>query len=490
MLDALINYGIKHNLITERDRDCIKNQLIDILQITDPYLLKQQETLKNIDHIDQLLAPILQFAVDKGIISSTHPDFADLLDSKIMGIFCDKASHIQKQFEKHYQESPQKATTWFYQYCIALNYIRINRINKNIQWISNTTYGNLEITINLSKPEKDPLVIAAQKNTIQTNYPLCLLCKENEGFTGNLSHPARQNFRIIKMELCQENWYFQYSPYIYYLEHSILLAEQHRPMKINQQTFQRLLTFLDYYPHYFIGSNADIPIVGGSILSHDHYQTGNHIFPINNASILKTYHNENITYEILDWPLSVIRLSSSDPATIIQQASSLLDYWSSYNNPQINIFSHTDNVPHNTITPIARKTKKNYQLYLVLRNNKTSPEHPFGIYHAHIDKHHIKKENIGLIEVMGLAILPGRLSSELIHIKEYLLNNTQHEEIQKHLPWLEKIKNKHTYTDSTIDNILKQEIGLVFASVLEDCGVFKKLEDFVCFFDSWRGLSS
>ena len=485
MLQEIIQYGIDKNLITERDRDYIANQLADILQVP---VDSDKIAEATIDNIDDLLYPLLQEAHKKGMIESLHPDFADLLDSHIMGVFCDKPSAIQNHFDHLYATSPKQATDWFYQYNIDVNYIRMNRINKNIQWKHSSPYGDLEITINLSKPEKDPLAIAAQKNNQSTNYPLCVLCKENEGFFGHISHPARQNLRLISLTLNDKPWYFQYSPYIYYNHHSIVLSEQHENMLINKDTFKNLCAFLDLFPHYFIGSNADLPIVGGSILSHNHYQAGAHIFPINHAKILKSYHSkdEGIKFSLLKWPLNVIRLSSKNSGLIIKSAVSLSNFWENYNNAPLNIFSHTGGVRHNTITPIARKNGDYYELDLTLRNNFTTSEHPLGLYHPHQEYHHIKKENIGLIEVMGLAILPGRLENEIKLMEEYLLKGTSAPELDTHLPWLDLLKTQNTITAENIQSILREEIGKVFSKVLEDCGVFKSFEDFDLFFQEWK----
>ncbi|MGL4676150.1 MAG: UDP-glucose--hexose-1-phosphate uridylyltransferase [Brevinema sp.] len=482
MFKNIINYALNKNLITKRDVPYVINALAGLLSITNP-LVSNTDNPKVQDNIDSILAPLLIQAEKQGLLKSLHPDFSDLLDTQIMGIFCNTPSIVQNIFEQF--SDTQKATDWFYQYNIDINYIRMQRILKNIQWNYDSPYGALEITINLSKPEKDPLAIIAQTQQIQHDYPLCVLCKENEGYVGNISQPARQNLRLIEIQLNQESWYFQYSPYIYYPHHSILLSSEHRPMVINKKTFQNLLLFLDQFPHYFIGSNADLPIVGGSILSHDHYQAGRYTFPLNYALPLKQYSLNTIECSLLKWPLNIILLSSSNKYTLIDYAHSLLEFWKSYNNPSLGIFSHTDHTPHNTITPIARKNKDKYELYLTLRNNYTTTEHPLGVFHPHAEYHHIKKENIGLIEVLGLAILPGRLKKEIQFMEQYLLQNIEISEINTHKEWLDHLKTKYQFTKQNIDQILQQEIGLVYSQVLENCGVFKNTEEFDNFTNCW-----
>ncbi len=480
MFDNIITYALNKKLITERDVPYITNQLAGIFNLSDPHT---DDVAPYTDNVEELLKPLLEYAVQQGFLQSTHPDFADLLDSEIMGVFCDRPSHIQQKFSEF--SSIQEATDWFYQYSIDVNYVRMHRINKNIQWTSPTPYGDLEMTINLSKPEKDPLVIAAQKNQAQSNYPKCMLCRENEGYFGHISHPARQNLRLIEVSLNNEKWYLQYSPYIYYHQHAILLSAEHREMAINKKAFQNILGFLEQFPHYFAGSNADLPIVGGSILSHDHYQAGLHTFPVNKAKILKSYLHEGVECAILHWPLNIVRLSSPDKEKVIALADSLLTFWRGYSDPTLDIFAFTGDTPHNTITPIARKNGDNYELYLTLRNNFTTPEHPLGLYHPHQEYHHIKKENIGLIEVMGLAILPGRLSVEIESMKDYLLSQKSNDDIASHREWLDTLATKHTFTKENIHDILLQEIGEVFYKALENCGVFKNLEDFDNFVQKW-----
>jgi len=487
VLENLITYAISHHLIYERDRLFIRNQLAYILNITNPLEIPKKPYSNN---IEELLQPVLEYAVANGIIKSLNPYFADLFDTLIMGVFCDFPSYIQINFEKLHKESPQKATNWFYQYNIHTNYIRMNRIKKNIKWSSITKYGSIEITINLSKPEKDPKAIAEAQNLPTNNYPQCFLCKENEGYMGSLSHPARQNLRTIQIKLLNENWYFQYSPYIYYPEHSILLSETHQSMKINQNTFKNLLEFLIKFPHYFIGSNADLPIVGGSILAHEHYQTGKYSFPINNAKCFKNYTFYDIKFSLLEWPLNVIRFSSKNINTLQFYANSILNYWKEYSNPDLDIHAFTNQESHNTITPIARLNKENYELDIVLRNNKTNTQYPMGIFHPHQEYHHIKKENIGLIEVMGLAILPGRLLKEIELIKKILLIKdltilNEIPSLERHSLWIKKMFNTYQFTEHNINQIIQDEIAKIFVLVLEDCGVFKRKNEFQEFFELW-----
>ncbi len=476
MFREIITYAVEKDLIEERDRNYAANQLAGILET-------ESSAPVDSDNIDDLLKPLLEDAAARGIIPSAHPDYADLLDSEIMGVFCDRPSNIQRKFYSF--PTTRDSTDWFYQYNIDVNYIRMNRIKKNIKWQYLSKYGDLDITINLSKPEKDPLAIASQRHHVSSDYPKCLLCKENEGYFGHSSHPARQNLRLIEVPLNGEAWYLQYSPYIYYNQHSILLSAEHRDMVINANAFRNFLAFLDIFPHYFIGSNADLPIVGGSILSHDHYQAGMHEFPLNRARSLYTYERDGIKYDILDWGMNTIKLSSTDKDKLVSEADSLLKYWRGYSNPPLEIFSHSGDTPHNTITPIARKSCDIYELYLCLRNNFTNDKYPLGIYHPHPEYHHLKKENIGLIEVLGLAILPGRLKNQLETMRNYLLNGIYSEDLAPHKVWLDELKAKYTFTSENTDQILKDEIGQVYCNILDNCGVFKDSGDLKVFFESW-----
>jgi len=487
-LNDIINYSIKNNLIEKKDYIFVMNRLSHLLQIENPYSINRHyERAKNKNNIDELLKPLTLLAYDNKIIESTDIVLTDILDTEIMSIFTPMPSVIQNNFDALSKKSIKNGTDYFYDLSIKSNYVRMNRIKKNIEWKTKTKSGQLIITINLSKPEKDPKAIALQKTIKETSYPTCFLCKENEGFYGTYKHPARGNLRTIDLELGGEKWFLQYSPYIYYREHSIVFSRNHRPMKIDTKTFSNLLEFLEKFNHYFIGSNTDIPIVGGSILTHDHYQAGRFVFPLDKANVLKTFnYNKKLSINIIKWPLNILRLISKDKNEIIDMSEKILKYWKKYNNKSLNIFSKTNNIPHNAITPIARRKGDYFEMDLVLRNNITTSEHPLGLFHPHSDKHHIKKENIGLIEVMGLAILPARLLDEIDLVKKYLLNGNieeakKNELCSKHVPWMLKMKSKYKIDENNLDNIIKNEIGLIFYDVLKDCGVFKENNDFVFF---------
>lgn len=472
-LDALINYALKHALITEEDRIYYRNQIIALLEL-DSY--EESKTHDELD-LDIILDNIMVYAISQGIISDTTSS-KDLFDTKLMAIFCERPSNVIKTFNDKYQTSPVSATDWFYQYSKDVNYIRTGRIAKDIKWQTDTKYGILDITINLSKPEKDPRDILKAKEAVQTNYPLCALCKENEGYRGRINHPARGNLRLIPIKLSGEQYYLQYSPYSYYNEHAIILSEKHTPMIINKATFTKLLDFLDLFPHYFIGSNADLGIVGGSILSHDHFQGGRFTFPMDLAKSVYETKYKDIDVSLLYWPLSVIRLKSKNKEALINLSDLVLKKWIDYDNEALGIISHTDGVRHNTITPISRKDKDEYTIDLVLRCNIQDENHPYGLFHPSEQYHHIKKENIGLIEVLGLAILPSRLKTELESIKSYILNNDSvlSPELEKHQDWINQMKKHYTFNSENIDAILKDEVGHIFMELLEDCGVFKQNE--------------
>ena len=496
-LDNIIRYAIKHDLIKERDFIYSKNRLSFLLKIENPNSDKLLIDESKIDtsNIDEVLKPLLEIAKKNNIIESTHPDYADIFDTEIMSIFTPTPSIIEEKFNSLYKKNYKLATDYLYNLSIASNYVRMNRIKKNIKWSAYSEYGKLNITINLSKPEKDPKAIAAEKDKPKSSYPSCLLCKENEGFAFDNFRQARQNLRMVEIKLNNEVWHLQYSPYIYYPEHSIILSSEHRPMVINEKTFSNLLNFLDMFPHYFIGSNTDIPIVGGSILSHDHYQAGVFEFPINIADIMHSINYDDIKISLLKWPLNVLRLKSENKESIIKLSVKILEYWKKYNNHNLGIYSNTADIRHNAITPIARKNNGFYEMDLALRNNMTSDEHPLGIFHPHADKHHIKQENIGLIEVMGLAILPGRLLEELNMLKKLLLEN-KIEEIKnntltcKHYLWSLEILKKYKINSNNIDEIFNNEIAEVFCEVLKDCGVFKNNDDFKTFaLDMTKNLS-
>lgn len=478
-IKRLIQYGLKQELFTKDDEIFVRNNLLDVLNL-DEYEDFEIED-ENLNTPTDILNNMLDYAFNSGILESNSPIYRDLLDTKIMGVLMPRPSEVIREFYNRYSESKKSATSYLYNISKSCDYVRTDRIAQNLVWKSSTEYGALDITINLSKPEKDPKAIAAAKNLPPSKYPKCLLCKENEGYRGRINHPARQNIRIIPMELNSESWYLQYSPYAYYNEHCIVFAGEHVPMKITKNTFDRLLEFIDKFPHYFVGSNADLPIVGGSILTHDHYQGGNYEFAMDRAEDVYKFKLDsynNIELSIVKWPLTVLRLKSKNRLELSDLADKILSHWRNYSDYIVNVYSHTNEVPHNTITPIARKDDEFFVLDLVLRNNRTSEEHPDGIFHPHKELHNIKKENIGLIEVLGLAVLPARLKDELEIIKLSLLNRTDdiynNEEMKIHLNWYEEIKsNNPSITRENIDSIIENEVGKVFSKVLEHCGVFK-----------------
>ncbi len=476
-IKKLVQYAIEKNLINITDKNYAINRILEILQL-DEYI-EPEENFQNID-LELTLQEILEYAIQKGLIEDNIVR-KDLFDTKIMGALTPFPHEIIDSFKTKYTLSPQNATDWFYEFSQNTDYIRRYRIKKDIRWKTDTEYGTLDLSINLSKPEKDPKAIAEAKKLKQSSYPKCMLCPENEGYTGRINHPARQNHRIIPIKLNNENWYFQYSPYVYYNEHCIILNENHTPMVINENTFKKLFDFIELFPHYFIGSNADLPIVGGSILTHDHFQGGNYKFAMEKAPVEKTFkikNFEDIETGIVKWPMSVLRLRSKNSERIIKFASHILDLWRNYSDANVFIYANTNNEPHNTITPIARKRGEFYELDLVLRNNITTEEHPLGVYHPHKELHHIKKENIGLIEVMGLAVLPSRLEKEFKEIAKLVLkkgNLYENDLTNKHADWVNSFLPKYKNVDeNNIMTILEEETGLVFAKVLECCGVFKR----------------
>jgi len=481
-IGRLIQYGLQKGLITKWDKEYTINQLLDVLQL-DSYE-KSEVPYEELDSPVDILNNMLDWAYEYGVLKENTVTYRDLLDTKIMSCLMPRPSEVKKNFEEILdQEGPEKATSYFYQLSKAVHYIRTDRIAKNESWKSKTEYGDLEITINLSKPEKDPKAIAAAKNLASTDYPKCLLCKENVGYKGRVNHPARQNLRVIPVELDGEQWFMQFSPYVYYNEHAIVFSHEHRPMKISRNTFARLLDFVQKYPHYFIGSNADLPIVGGSILNHDHYQGGYHEFPMAKAEMEETFTFSNfdqVKAGIVKWPMSVIRLQSENRVQLIELANQILHLWREYSDEQVEILAHSNEERHNTITPIARKKGNQFELDLVLRNNRTDERHPLGIFHPHNEVHHIKKENIGLIEVMGLAVLPGRLKEEMKALGEYLVKDEmkkikEDERTAKHYDWAMKMKNQYgEFPNETIHDVLRKEVGQVFSIVLEHAGVFKR----------------
>ncbi|MBR5772679.1 MAG: UDP-glucose--hexose-1-phosphate uridylyltransferase [Clostridia bacterium] len=486
---ALINYAVKENLIEEADRVFCTNRVIDTLGL-DSY---EYETPGKDYSLEEILKYLLDFACENGLCEDSVV-YRDLFDTKIMGLLTPMPSKVISEFNKRYAVSPVTATEYYYNLSRKSDYIREYRIKNDVKWVTATDYGDIDITINLSKPEKDPKAIAAARNAKQSGYPKCMLCKENEGYSGRVNHPARQNHRIIPVTVNGENWFFQYSPYVYYNEHCIVFNSEHTPMVINKSAFDKLFDFVKLFPHYFVGSNADLPIVGGSILSHEHFQGGHYTFamakaPIETPLVFAGY--ESLEAGIVKWPMSVIRLRGKDTAVITELAEKILIKWRGYTDEEAFVFAETDGVPHNAITPIARCVNGVYELDLVLRNNITTPEYPDGYYHPHPEYHHIKKENIGLIEVMGLAVLPSRLKKEMEKVKDCILAGKDlacDEETAKHAEWAEMIKNKYTVTPDNIDKIIQDEIGIVFASILEQCGVFsrdeKGREQFIKFTES------
>lgn len=485
-IEKLLAYGLFNNLFDDLDYFFVRNQVLELLKIDDVYEGKVDFD-KN-QHIEQILQPIVEYAIDQKIIQQYSQNSRDSFTAKIMGLLIGRPSEIIAKFNNIKQTQGIKAATdWYYDFSQKTNYIQTARIAKNISWKSTTKKAEVEITINLSKPEKDPKDIAAALNQKASTYPKCILCVENEGFKGNLNLPARHNHRIIPIELEGETWYFQYSPYVYFNEHSILLSKEHRPMKIDKVTFKRLLKFVEQFPHYFIGSNADLPIVGGSILSHDHFQAGRYQFPMSKATFIRKFGSPkftNVEVQIVQWQMSTIRLISENIDSIVELADNILQKWKNYTNTALDILAFTDNKSHNTITPIARFRNNKYELDLVLRNNRTTEQYPDGIFHPHVHLHHIKKENIGLIEVMGLAILPGRLLEEIQIIEKYLFEPIstkklveQFPQLQKHSNWIEHLRFKFDKNPpSDLMEELKNQIAEKFTEVLENCGVFKQDE--------------
>ena len=473
---ALANYAISHGLAEETDRYCLVNALLEKLGLDD------YETVGDVPFagLDDILDTLVDYAAGQGLLKSESITGRDLFDTALMGVVTPRPSDVVKTFQSLYGESPEKATDWFYQFSQDTNYIRATRVAKDIRWSVPSEFGDIDISINLSKPEKDPRDIAAAKTAKQSAYPKCQLCLENEGYAGRMDHPARQNHRIIPVTINESHWGFQYSPYVYYNEHCIVLNGEHVPMKIDRAAFRKLFDFVGQFPHYFLGSNADLPIVGGSILSHDHFQGGRYEFAMAKAPYESKFTvpgYEDIEAGIVHWPLSVIRLRGEDDERIIDLADHILKAWRGYTDEAAFIFAETDGEPHNTITPIARKRDGKFELDLALRNNITTEECPLGVYHPHAEYHHIKKENIGLIEVMGLAILPARLKTEMALLAECLTGDKKLEdypELEQHAAWAKEIAARRTdLNKDNVDDILKEEIGHVFVHVLEDAGVYK-----------------
>ena len=473
-LTALVEYGLKTGLIQGCDRTYIVNQLLMTMGL-DSF---EEEAAPSME-LEDILAGLLSDAVSRGVIED-NITAKDLFDTKLMGVLTPLPREVRAMFAALYAEDPQKATDWYYTLSQDTDYIRRYRIKKDLRWKTATEYGDLDITINLSKPEKDPKAIAAAKAAPQSGYPKCQLCPENEGYAGRMNHPARENHRIVPITVAGANWYLQYSPYVYYNEHCIVFNAKHTPMVIDKSAFSKLLDFVTLFPHYFVGSNADLPIVGGSILSHEHFQGGHYSFPMELSPVereIRFAGFEDIKAGIVKWPMSVIRLDGTDKARLADLADKILRAWRGYTDEDAFIFAETDGVPHSTITPIARRRGSDYELDLVLRNNITTKEHPLGVYHPHAELHHIKKENIGLIEVMGLAVLPARLKGELQGLEEAILaGKPLTGDLEKHAAWVEELKTRHTFTPENTTAILREEVGKVFAKVLEHAGVYGRNE--------------
>ena len=474
----LVSYALEKHLITEDDRLWAANRLLGALGL-DGWSAPDASQARPLEDI---LRDILDWAVENG---RCEPGIAsrDLLDTELMGRLTPRPSEVRHIFWKKYAQSPQTATDWYYTFSQDTDYIRRYRIVKDMKWVTATEYGALDITVNLSKPEKDPRAIAAAKNAPQTAYPACQLCVENEGYSGRLDHPARQNHRLIPLTLDGQDWFFQYSPYVYYNEHCIVLNRRHIPMKIDRSTFRRQMDFLERFPHYFIGSNADLPIVGGSILSHDHFQGGRYTFAMERAPVETAVSFpgfEDVQAGLVKWPMSVLRIRSADRERLVELADKILLAWRAYSDPAADILAETDGERHNTITPIARMREGQFELDLVLRNNRTTPEYPLGIFHPHQELHHIKKENIGLIEVMGLAVLPARLKTELADLAAALVSGADiraDETLAKHAAWADELRSRYTFTAENALPILQDEVGKVFAQVLEHAGVYKRTSE-------------
>ena len=511
-IKELVAYGVQTGLVPQEDVIYTTNRLLELFGLEELEEPERQEEAGRPEPalgmadmteavpesqdiqgagLERLLGRICDYAYEKGLLEENTVTYRDLFDTKVMGMLMPRPSEVIRRFRELYDtHSPEAATDYYYKLSRDSDYIRRYRVCKDMKWIAPTKYGDLDITINLSKPEKDPKAIAAAKNAKQSGYPKCLLCWENEGYAGRVNHPARQNHRIIPVTINGSRWGFQYSPYVYYNEHCIVFNSRHVPMKIEHATFCKLFDFVKQFPHYFVGSNADLPIVGGSILSHDHFQGGHCEFAMAKAPVERTFQvagYEDVAAGVVNWPMSVVRLSGPDSDRIIALADVILEKWRGYTDEEAFVYAYTEGEPHNTITPIARKQGEDFELDLVLRNNITTKEHPLGVYHPHGKLHHIKKENIGLIEVMGLAVLPARLKGEMARLKEVLLAGGDlraDAELAKHADWVEEFIPKYDRIDSSnIDAIIEKEIGLVFMEVLEDAGVYKRTPEGQAAFD-------
>ena len=475
-LDALVEYALSHGLIQPGDEIWAMNRLLEVMGLDDP---GQGEAIEA--ELPQILETLTDDAVRRGLVED-NITARDLFDTKLMGAILPPPHEVRAIFQALYEHSPEAATDWYYEFSCDSNYIRRDRIARDRKWVYDCEYGSLDITINLSKPEKDPRAIAAARLAPQSGYPKCLLCAENEGYAGRMNHPARQNHRIIPLTINGSPWYWQYSPYVYYNEHCIVFNAEHTPMKVDKAAFLKLFDFITQFPHYFVGSNADLPIVGGSILSHDHFQGGRYEFAMAKAPVeteVSFAGFEDVRAGLVKWPMSVIRLTGPDRFRLAELADKILGCWRAYTDEDAVILAETEGVPHNTITPIARRRGEDYQLDLVLRNNLTTEEYPLGLYHPHQQLHHIKKENIGLIEVMGLAVLPSRLKGELEALRLAILSGADlraDPRTASHADWAEELKTRYTFTEDNAEAILQKEVGAVFAQVLEDAGVYKRDE--------------
>ena len=473
-LDSLVEYAVRTGLAQEADRRVLTNRLLDILRLDD-YTPSREPLM---EELEPILSGILDFACERGLCED-NVTARDLYDTRLMGALTPLPHEVIAEFDRRYAVSPREATDWYYRFSGDTDYIRRYRVARDIRWIYPSEYGDMDITINLSKPEKDPRAIAAAKNAPQSGYPKCQLCPENEGYAGRLNHPARENHRIIPLTIGGEKWFLQYSPYVYYNEHCIVFNAQHTPMAINRAAFGKLLEFVTVFPHYFVGSNADLPIVGGSILSHEHFQGGHYCFAMEKAPVEREISFrgfEDVRAGIVKWPMSVIRLNGDDSERVADLADRILQCWQGYSDEAAGILAESDGEKHNTITPIARRREGRYELDLVLRCNITTAEHPLGVFHPHADKHHIKKENIGLIEVLGLAILPSRLKQELHDLAQALTDGrdiSADPVLGKHTDWCAELRKKYTFTADNAMEILRSETGRVFTAVLEDAGVYK-----------------
>ena len=473
-IDSLVSYAMNTGLAEPCDHVLLTNRLLDLMGKDDYISCDEPQSVD----LEEILKGMLDYACEKGLCDD-NITARDLFDTRIMGALTPMPREVIRTFNDLYVKDPVAATDWYYKFSCDTDYIRRYRIVKDMRWKYSCDYGNIDITINLSKPEKDPKAIAAAKNAPQSSYPKCQLCVENEGYAGRMNHPARENHRIIPIVMQGKPWCLQYSPYVYYNEHCIVFNAEHTPMKIDKSAFEKLLSFVSVFPHYFVGSNADLPIVGGSILSHEHFQGGHYTFametaPIEKELVFKDY--EDIQAGIVKWPMSVIRLTGDDPQRLADLGDKILGLWRGYSDESVGVVAFSDGEPHNTITPIARRRGEKYELDLVLRCNITTEEHPLGVFHPHADKHNIKKENIGLIEVMGLAVLPSRLKGELAALKNAILAGTDlHADatLEKHVAWIDEVKTRRIFTEENVMDVLMEEVGRVFAAVLEDAGVFK-----------------